>query len=120
MIEARVTAREPVMCHARAVTRLLVAALLLCGAETNLAAQQKSERGAAVSAVVSGTVLDSSGAAVAGARVTLSAADGSTVQTATSGADGGFTFTRVPADAYAVTVDASGFAPFATARFVVA
>jgi hypothetical protein len=106
------------MCNARRVPCLLVAALLLLG-RGNLAAQEQGECGAAATASVSGTVLDPSGAAVAGARVALHAAVGPPVRTLTSGASGDFIFTRVPVDAYAVTVDAPGFAPFTTTRFTV-
>lgn len=108
------------MRNMRRVTCLLGAAFLLCGPAAKLAAQQQGERAPAVSASVSGKVFDPSGAAVAGARVALNAADGPHIQTLTSGANGEFTFARVPADAYVVTVDANGFAPFATARFTVA
>ena len=69
---------------------------------------------------ISGTVLDSTGAAVPGAQVSLALRDGSPFQTVKSGANGEFTFTGVPADSYRVTVEAVGFAPLKTEEFTVA
>ena len=71
------------------------------------------------SASVSGTVLDLSGAAVVAARVSLRLRDGRELQALASGADGGFTFAKLPAGAYFVIVSAQGFAPFTSAEFTV-
>lgn len=70
-------------------------------------------------ASISGTVLDSTGAAIPGAQVSLARREGTRLQTVQSGANGEFTFTKVRADSYRVTVEAVGFAPFKTDEFAV-
>jgi hypothetical protein len=72
------------------------------------------------SASVAGTVLDVSGAAVPGANVSLIHGDGTQLLTMVSEANGEFNFTKIPAGSYLVTVNAYGFAPFASAEFAVA
>jgi Carboxypeptidase regulatory-like domain len=72
------------------------------------------------SASVAGTVLDVSGATVSGADVSLMQTDGTQLHTMVSEADGEFNFTKIPAFSYLVTVNANGFAPFASAEFAVA
>jgi hypothetical protein len=72
------------------------------------------------SASVAGTVLDLSGAAVPGANVSLIHGDGTQLLTMVSEANGEFNFTKIPAGSYLVTVNAYGFAPFASAEFAVA
>src|SRR5258706_4605893 len=69
--------------------------------------------------IVSGTVVDPIGAAVTDARVTLTTADGTPAQAATTGAKGEFTFPDVPAGSYVVRVDVTGFNPFSTDAFTV-
>src|SRR5215472_246772 len=56
-------------------------------------------------ASISGTVLDSTGAAIPGAQISLEGRDGSGVQTVRSGANGEFTCTGVPVGSYYVTVE---------------
>ena len=72
------------------------------------------------SASVAGTVMDVSGATVSGADVSLMHEDGTQLHTMVSEADGEFNFTNIPAGSYLVTVNAKGFAPFASAEFAVA
>src|SRR5260370_2012775 len=72
------------------------------------------------SARVEGTGLDVSGAAVPGASVSLLHGDGTQLLTMVSEANGEFNFTKIPAGSYLVTVNAYGFAPFASAEFAVA
>jgi hypothetical protein len=72
------------------------------------------------SASVAGTVLDVSGAAVAGAQVSLAHGDGLQLHTMVSEANGEFSFTKIPPGPYLVTVNARGFAPFKSAEFFVA
>jgi len=72
------------------------------------------------SASIAGTVLDVSGAAVPGANVSLVHGDGTELLTKVSEANGEFNFTEIPAGSYLVTVNAYGFAPFASAEFTVA
>ena len=71
------------------------------------------------SASVSGTVLDTTGAVVPGAQVSLTQRDGKTLRMLESGANGEFTFTKLPASSYLVIVNAKGFAPFTSAEFAV-
>jgi hypothetical protein len=68
-------------------------------------------------ASVSGIVKDASGAAVAGAQVTLVLSDGTSLQTLTSGTHGEFTFAAVPVGAYRVSAEAAGFTAFITLEF---
>ncbi len=66
---------------------------------------------------VSGTVQDSTGAAIAGAQVSISEGDGRRLQTVKSGALGEFTFDGLTAGSYVVIIEAVGFAPFKTQEF---
>jgi len=66
---------------------------------------------------VSGTVQDSTGAAITGAQVSISREEGTRLQTAKTDALGEFTFNGLTAGSYVVIVDAVGFAPFATQEF---
>jgi Carboxypeptidase regulatory-like domain len=70
-------------------------------------------------ATISGIVRDVSGAVVPGAQVNLTHRDGTQLHTLVSGRDGEFSFTKLPAGSYLVTVNAMGFAPFISAEFVV-
>lgn len=66
---------------------------------------------------VSGTVQDSTGAAITGAQVSVSRKEGTRLQTAKTDALGEFTFNGLAAGSYVVIVDAIGFAPFETEEF---
>jgi len=59
---------------------------------------------------ISGTVVDQSGAVVAGARVRLTGQDPSASQEAVSGSDGKFSFVNVAPGAFQLTVISAGFA----------
>ncbi len=72
------------------------------------------------SASISGSVLDASGAAIAGARIGLTTKDGSGRRTLESGESGAFTFAKLPPGAYLVTVDAKGFGLFTSPEIPVA
>ena len=72
------------------------------------------------SASVAGTVLDVSGGSVSGADVSLMHGDGTQLHTMVSEPNGEFSFTKVPAGSYLVTVNAKGFAPFTSPEFVIA
>lgn len=69
-------------------------------------APSASEKGAAR---VSGIVLDTSGAAVSEAEVTLTEIGNSRARSRVTGADGSFTFTGLLTDSYVITVNAKGF-----------
>ena len=62
-----------------------------------------------VTATLSGTVLDGSGQAVSGAKVTLSNADKGITRTYTTEGTGLFTFTLLSPASYTLEVAASGF-----------
>lgn len=59
---------------------------------------------------ISGTVIDPSGAVVAGAQITLSV-NGQRIQQTKSGDQGQFSFSNVPAGAFQLTIEATGFGP---------
>ena len=63
-------------------------------------------------ASIAGIVRDRTGALVAGAQVSLTQRDGRKSHTVVSGANGDFTFTKLPAGSYLLIVNAKGFAPF--------
>jgi hypothetical protein len=69
---------------------------------------------------VTGTVLDVSGASVAGAEVSLMHKDGTELHAMLSGVNGEFDFTKIPSGSYLVLVNAKNFALFTSAEFVVA
>jgi len=94
----------------------LVVLILAVGAGSS--AGQGQDRGGVNIATVAGTVLDPSGGAVPAAQVTLTFTDGTPSRTVTSGSDGQFIFVQVPPGSHLVTVQAQGFAPFATRPFM--
>jgi hypothetical protein len=69
-------------------------------------------------ASVSGVLLDSSGATVPDAKVSLTSLDGSRRRTLTSGANGEFAFKKMASGSYVVVVEATGLEPFTSAQFV--
>jgi hypothetical protein len=69
---------------------------------------------------VSGIVTDASGAAIAGAQVSLVLSDGETLHRVTSSAHGEYSFTGVPAGSYCVRVEAIGFTANTTGEFTLA
>ena len=68
------------------------------------------------SATVSGVVLDTTGAEIPGAQITLTHRNGSQAGTMVSGKSGEFAFTKLPAGFYVVLVNAKGFAMFTSAE----
>ena len=63
-------------------------------------------------AMISGQVLDPSGAAIAGATVVATNVDTNVKLTTTTAADGHYVLAQVPTGAYTVTCDAAGFKKF--------
>jgi hypothetical protein len=63
------------------------------------------------SGTISGTVMDRTGAVVAGARVKLARPDQSSSQEVVSGSDGQFSFASVLPGSFQLTVTSAGFAP---------
>ncbi len=72
---------------------------------------------AAGSASVEGVVLDASGASVSGAEVSLRHPDGREMEETASGKNGEFSFTKIQAGSYLVSVNAQGFAPYTSTSF---
>ena len=68
-------------------------------------------------ASVSGTIVDSTGAVVAGAVVNLLRNSDKQVSSVSSGTDGGFTFSNLAAGSFAITVTANGFQQANSAKF---
>src|ERR1700730_2535147 len=64
---------------------------------------------APTSVAINGMVLDPSGAAISGAQVTLTSADGNVIRNATADNAGSFRFEKLAPGTYTVTVQASGF-----------
>jgi hypothetical protein len=106
----------------------LYSAFLMCGsyiaARENhnpipgaIPAWQSPTSSAEGEASVSGVVLDSSGATVPDAKVSLATLDGSPRQTLISGVKGEFTFAKIASGSYVVIVKAAGFEPFTSAEF---
>jgi hypothetical protein len=97
---------------------------ILLGVHPAAAQPQQSSAGAATlaspaeqptnpqqsSGIVSGTVVDKSGAAVPGARVTLTQANQSAAEEAVAGDNGDFFFANVTPGPFQITVTAAGFA----------
>ncbi|MGC1675781.1 MAG: carboxypeptidase-like regulatory domain-containing protein, partial [Candidatus Acidiferrales bacterium] len=78
---------------------------------------QPTRAAVAGAATVEGVVLDESGASVSGADVSLRRADGAESQEMASGTNGEFSFTKIPAGSYLVSVNAEGFAPYTSEGF---
>src|SRR5450756_1787877 len=68
-------------------------------------------------ASITGTVSDTSGAAIPGAQVSVTHRDGAPLHTLFSGGRGDFAFTKLPAGSYLVIVNAKGFAPYTSTEF---
>jgi hypothetical protein len=86
----------------RGLTRFLAGIFLLSAASIYTQAQT-------VQGVVTGTVFDSTGAAVPNANVTLTNLGTNVSQNVVSGSDGGYRFSLVPPGMYKLDVKASGF-----------
>src|SRR4030088_1991133 len=85
------------------VARLItVSLLILCGFVT-VKAQQTN-------ATIVGNVTDTTGAVMAGAKVTATEASTNTVRTTVTDSDGGYTIPALPVGTYSLSVEISGFA----------
>src|SRR6266446_1345749 len=73
----------------------------------------------AVYGSIFGTVTDPSGAAVAGAKVTVTSVRKNITEQATTNADGNYSITHLIPDVYTVKAEAPGFKSFQTANVVV-
>src|SRR5262249_27853156 len=86
----------------------IVLAILLSFA--SMAPAQSAADGQALTATLTGSVIDDSGTAIAGATVTWSKEGTSADITATTTADGRFSFAGVPSGPYRLGVSSPGFA----------
>jgi hypothetical protein len=96
--------------------RFIVAALVMLCSLTIMTA---SAFGQAVYGSILGTITDPSGAAVAGAKVTVTSVGKGTTAEATTNADGNYTVTHLIPDVYNVKAEAPGFKSFETANVAV-
>jgi len=67
---------------------------------------------------IGGTVIDKSGAAIAGAEITLKNLAGSLTRTTVSNGDGAYVIPGLPGDSYDMTVSAKGFQKFTAKKIV--
>src|SRR5215467_14301684 len=67
---------------------------------------------------ISGTVIDKTGAAIAGAEITLKNTAGSLTRSTTSNGDGAYVIPGLPGDTYDMTVTAKGFQKFSAKKIV--
>jgi Carboxypeptidase regulatory-like domain len=116
MIPARAIAQQQTAGSAISSNSLPDAPLAKSGAGNSGEASTSAEG----SSSVAGTVIDVSGATVAGAEVNLTHEDGTQSHRMVSEANGEFSFTEIVPGSYLVIVNAKGFAPFISAEFVVA
>ena len=86
--------------------RFIVAALVVVCSLTIMTA---SAFGQAVYGSILGTITDPSGAAVAGAKVTVTSVGKGTTAQATTNADGNYSVTHLIPDVYNVKAEAPGF-----------
>jgi hypothetical protein len=80
----------------------------------NSSAQQPPNTTQASTAVLSGTVVDTNGGVVQGARVALRRRSGANAQIMQSGSDGQFAFNGLPPGPYRLTVTANGMRTYAS------
>src|SRR5581483_9092912 len=78
------------------------------------AAQQPAAPQPGGTAVISGTIVDTNGGVIQGARVALRRPSGSNAQIMQSGGDGQFTFSGLPPGPYKLTVTVKGMSTYAS------
>ncbi len=85
------------------LTRLFTVSLLILGGFVTVKAQQTN-------ATIVGNVTDTTGAVMAGAKVTATEAATNTVRSTVTDNDGGYTIPALPVGTYSLSVEISGFA----------
>jgi hypothetical protein len=96
-------------------TVIITLLAISAGARVHATIPEKSgEQEAKVARVISGTVLDPSGASVAGAKVILAGVGGETIGATTTDISGGFRFEKAGQGKYQIRVQAEGFQDFKT------
>ncbi len=96
------SARELASCVSR-IAAVVLCLLVLAGVEVE--AQQAT-------ALLTGTIKDSSGAVIPGAKVTLKNSNTNIARTANSNKDGEFLFTLIPIGTYEVEIEQAGFSKY--------
>ena len=91
----------------RATVVCVILSVLTCGLPALAQSQQPEQQ---LSGSISGTIVDPTGGAVAGARVRLSRGDQSPDQEVVSGDDGQFSFADVAPGPFQLTITSAGFA----------
>src|SRR3979411_1934561 len=79
-----------------------LAVLLLCGGRSYGQTQ-------AITATLSGTVVDQSGQTVSGAKVTLNSGDRGIFRSSSTESNGNYSFTLLPPSVYVLQIEAPGF-----------
>lgn len=86
--------------------------LLSCGVIAVLLAGTARAQSLGNAGTIQGVVVDATGGVVANAKVELANAVSGYRQAATSGPDGSYRLTNIPANPYHLSISAAGFAPF--------
>jgi hypothetical protein len=106
--------RAPIFPSTPAFYSAAVAVLLQLGvAGFGQAASRLPDAPSAVTATIAGTVLDTNGDVIEGARVRLTAQSGDAVRVVETGANGQFTFADLAAGVFKLTVSGQGMATYA-------
>ena len=95
-------ATDSLSCVSRTFALVLFAFCVVVFSGKNLAAQQAT-------ALLTGTVKDSTGAVIAGAKVTLKNSDTNIARATNSGKDGDYLFPQISIGTYEVEVEQQGF-----------
>jgi len=93
----------------RTGTRCLPLACIVFVALCLLSASSPKSEAQQATALLTGTVKDSSGAVVVGAKITLKNSETNVTRNLTSGKDGDYLFTLIPIGTYELTVEQQGF-----------
>lgn len=89
---------------------------LLDAPSSQAGASQSADKPSSGSAILSGTIVDTNGNVIQGARVALLSVSGVNVQAIQSGADGEFTFSGLAPGAYRLTVSAGGMSTYSSSE----
>lgn len=92
----------------RGLAKMLCLSLIVCMSATLM--NELASAQTIISGDIAGTITDPTGAAVAGATVTLTSAESGTVETSTPSATGAFRFSLLRPGVYKLQVNAPGFA----------
>lgn len=96
----------------------LVLIVLICSLTGNALSQPAKALLSLPSSSISGTILDANGATLSGARLILTASDGTGEHTQLSGSNGEFTFGELTAGTYKLTIASPGMESFVSSDIV--